>query len=344
MKYFFYFSLLGIIYGSIFVYAQSDTYTDCQVVGSYSVNTEGLCIVEVRGCSDGEQTIPSATASCDAAYADPACNNCSDSCPVHCGDAQRNSCPTNPNECANDYDSDGLVRYTATAVASSAVYQGGISNCERAGETYIEDNLCHIVVTGCIQDGEPLIPENARATANCNVAYENPACNCVPSQGRSCPSIDCGSFPRNSCPTDPNECANDNDADDVGNYTETEKIGEDEAEERAEEEIGGTYHSCEQIGATELVGTQCRMTLIRCKNADGDWADGVIGGAICDRKECIRGAGPVRCTCPTDPNECANDEADDVGNYTEVQEFIQRREIDDSHRYERRFAPGRGTH
>ena len=213
-----------------------------------------------------------------------------------------------------------------TLFMSSISYGETYTDCVPRGPTYIEDNLCKIRVTGCKDSsGNAAIPLGVTATASCNIGIcdrKNPP--------------DC------QCPTDPNECANDDHSDGNANYSSIEYVstprGEPDNEGTAESETTSegepdedsnatVYHSCQKSGDTWVKWSTdarkyfCHMRVSGCMVSDRPSHPNIPPGhhlqANCDTSVCTRSM-PPQCQCPTNPNECANDtEGDRRSNYTD---------------------------
>ena len=197
-------------------------YEDCEAVGStYIENNQ--CKIEVRNCKeDGVSLqVPEGSKLVAACNITPRNAIICNSCPpgATCPTVECNSrCPTDPNECANDDESDGVGNYTNTALAYTAgddaereANANEIHSCEKVGETTIENYRCRMQVTSCKSGDSAIpIPPGHTLTASCDLGGGG-ACT------RSNPPI-C------SCPTNPNECANDNEGDGVANYSNTESV------------------------------------------------------------------------------------------------------------------------
>ena len=189
-------------------------------------------------------------------------------------------------------------------------YTGPMENCRALGAFTVEDRKCKVDVAGCTQNGQVLIPEGSTATATCDVA--NHPCK-QPCVGDTCPTV---ALPVCECPTDVNECASDDSTDGRGNYSQVAVV-------RSSEE--SPIHSCQKIGATELLSSmQCSMDVRGCMRGQQELYPNLPPGkvvvATCDTTRlCTRGL-PPNCGCPTDPNECANDdETDGIGNYSQTE-------------------------
>ena len=176
-------------------------YKDCEAITPFYIK-DGFCAVQVQNCKDGNRVV-SGTARCDTATI---------VCPASplepCDSTQ---CPTDPNECVNDNESDGITNYTNTAppmITSEEPYH----SCEKIGDTTIKDDKCTMSITGCKQGNSDTI---TTAIATCNVQGERNYIICNRMQPAGCSA---------GCPTDPNECANDDESDGKGNYKNTETI------------------------------------------------------------------------------------------------------------------------
>ena len=205
------------------------------------------------------------------------------------------------------------IAYHIPIVYAYAAYD----DCEAVKAPYIEDDRCKIEVTNCKEDSVAIaVPEGSKIVATCNVfRYDN----CATADPRP-PNCE---VPR--CPTNPNECANDDESDGVANYTNTAPPGlasndnetqEDENDNSNEEEV----HSCEKEGRTRVENYTCKMQVTGCKQGDEDAIpQGATATAVCDTGRCNRKLIPD-CHCPTDPNECANDTRGDSSiNYTNTE-------------------------
>ena len=205
---------------SVYAYA---VYEDCDAAKPAYIE-DNLCKIEVKNCKEDGVTLQlpegsKIVATCNITPSNAiVCNRCPPGslCPaVVCN----SSCPTDPNECANDDESDGVGNYTNTARAYLGDDAGQeadadeIHSCEKIGETTIENNRCQMQVTSCKQGNEDIIPPGYTGTAVCD--YSEVSDICTKSIPPSC---------AHRCPTNPNECANDNEGDNVTNYSNTESI------------------------------------------------------------------------------------------------------------------------
>ena len=190
-------------------------------------------------------------------------------------------------------------------ISAHAAYQ----DCETVNAAYIEDGLCKAEVINCKEDGVTItVPDDAKIVATCDIEH---ALYLI---GKD------SSAKHNSirCPTDPNECANDNEGDGVTNYTNTTSpLGRENNDDAKQEDQANAdlIHSCEKTGETTLRDHKCQMEVTGCKRGDLDVIPpGHTATAACSIQigACNR-ARPPSCVayCPTDSNECANDDADD---------------------------------
>ena len=195
-----------------------------------------------------------------------------------------------------------------------ALTYAAYEDCEAVKAPYIENNLCKIEVKNCKENGVTMqVPEGVKLVARCDI--EHALCP-------ASPNAECNPY---GCPTDPNECANDDETDGVANYTDTAPVVlASNDNERQEDKI----HSCEKVGETTIQDHRCRMGLTGCKRGNLDAIPpGHTATAICSIQvgACNR-RNPPSCiaNCPTDPNECANDDADNNNNnnYTSVEDVL----------------------
>ena len=200
-----------------------------------------------------------------------------------------------------------------------AVYE----DCEAVKAPYIEDNLCKIEVKNCKEDGVTMnVPDGSKLVAACDVFRYNICATVVP------PPPNCYA-PR--CPIDPNQCANDNEGDGITNYTNTQiafTVRENNEDEEQDEANVDDIHSCEKVGETTIQDHRCRIEVTGCKRGNLDAIPpGHTATAICNIQigDCNR-MEPPSCIayCPTNANECANDDADNNNdnNYTNVEDVL----------------------
>ena len=192
-------------------------------------------------------------------------------------------------------------------ISAHAAYQG----CEAVNTAYIEDDLCKVEVTNCKENGVTLTTSSdSKLVAICDVKHGVDVCPTVIPRPEWC------DLPR--CPTNPNECANDNEGDGVTNYTNTTSpLGRENNDDAKQEDQANAdlIHSCEKTGETTLRDHKCQMEVTGCKRGDLDVIPpGHTATAACSIQigACNRRR-PPSCVayCPTDSNECANDDADD---------------------------------
>ena len=177
-------------------------YTDCEGITPFYIK-DGLCAVFVQNCKEDNKVV-SGTATCDTQ---------SVLCPpTSLSNCQPIQCPTNPNECANDNEGDGITNYTNTAPPPIISGEEPYHSCKKEGETTIRNNKCQMRITGCKQGNSNV---TVSGIATCDVQGEPHNILCDRSRPPGC---------RASCPTNPNECANDNEEDNKGNYSNTERI------------------------------------------------------------------------------------------------------------------------
>ena len=124
--------------------------------------------------------------------------------------ACRHHCPQNPQM----QDPPGSTQIPIT---------GNIEGCRKAAGSVttitIGDRLCQMDLTGCRQDGQLILP-GSRIQAICDSveSHENENCSPPCPPGKYCPTR---YTPCRECPTDPNECANDDQTDGIGRYKST---------------------------------------------------------------------------------------------------------------------------
>ncbi len=194
-----------------------------------------------------------------------------------------------------------LIIFTTAYIPSMyvhAIYE----DCEAVTHPYIEVSLCKIRIKNCKNNGVPDTRTNLEAT--CDIAH------------LSCPAssnAECYPF---ACPTNPNECANDNEGDGITNYTNTATI-----------QAIPPYSGCKKQGETIVEDYRCKMTVTSCKQGreyaipPGTPATAVCDTGICDRKN------PPDCKCPTDPNECVNDSQGDNFTVYNNTEYIRSSDV-----------------
>ena len=119
-------------------------------------------------------------------------------------------------------------------ISVHAAYDG----CETVNSAYIEDGLCKVEVTNCKENGEIItVPSDSKLVATCDIAQA------------LCPASSLEKCDSSTCPTNPNECANDNEGDGVTNYTNTTSpLGrENNDNARQEDQVNADLiHSCEK--------------------------------------------------------------------------------------------------
>ena len=220
-----------IAYIPISVWAQA-VYDGCEIAKAPYIQ-DNLCKIEVTNCKENGTLlqVPEGSkivATCNV-FRYEACATIVPR-PPNC---EVPRCPTDPNECANDDETDGVANYTNTQITGTVreesdgtnppvdeeetepVDEEQLHSCEKTGETTIEDHKCQMRVTACKRGNEDAIPPGAIATAICNTEEQGPPYICNRTNPPGC---------RASCPTDPNECANDDSEDNIGNYSNTETI------------------------------------------------------------------------------------------------------------------------
>ena len=126
MNYFKIVLIVGVVIFSVHSsFGHEEQYTGCEIVGEMQIK-DGLCVAKVRDCRLNGRLLPPPppgyhrAAKCDAV-------------PQRLRDLpMRAGCPTDPNQCANDNEGDGLNNYSSNIIWRVLFSYGGYE----AGDVY----------------------------------------------------------------------------------------------------------------------------------------------------------------------------------------------------------------